>query len=48
MDKSAAPRIVIVGAGAVGSEFASCYSRYGAKTVLVEVLPRRTSIRAPP
>ena len=32
--------LLVIGSGAVGSEFASCYSRYGAKTVLVEVLPR--------
>ncbi len=32
--------VLVIGSGAVGSEFASCYSRYGAKTVLVEVLPR--------
>lgn len=32
--------LLVIGSGAVGSEFASCYSRYGTKTVLVEVLPR--------
>lgn len=32
--------VLVIGSGAVGSEFASCYARYGAKTVLVEVLPR--------
>ena len=32
--------LLVIGSGAVGAEFASCYSRYGAKTVLVEVLPR--------
>jgi dihydrolipoamide dehydrogenase len=32
--------MLVIGSGAVGSEFASCYSRYGTKTVLVEVLPR--------
>ena len=32
--------ILVIGSGAVGSEFASCYARYGTKTVLVEVLPR--------
>jgi dihydrolipoamide dehydrogenase len=32
--------ILVIGSGAVGSEFASCYSRYGAKAILVEVLPR--------
>src|SRR5512139_97403 len=32
--------LLVIGSGAVGAEFASCYSRYGTKTVLVEVLPR--------
>ena len=32
--------LLVIGSGAVGAEFASCFSRYGAKTVLVEVLPR--------
>jgi dihydrolipoamide dehydrogenase len=32
--------LLVIGSGAVGSEFASCFSRYGTKTVLVEVLPR--------
>lgn len=32
--------VLVIGSGAVGSEFASCYARYGAKTILVEVLPR--------
>ncbi len=32
--------MLVIGSGAVGSEFASCYARYGTKTVLVEVLPR--------
>lgn len=32
--------MLVIGSGAVGSEFASCYSRYGTKTVLVEVLDR--------
>jgi dihydrolipoamide dehydrogenase len=31
--------MLVIGSGAVGSEFASCFSRYGTKTVLVEVLP---------
>jgi dihydrolipoamide dehydrogenase len=30
----------VIGSGAVGSEFASCFARYGTKTILVEVLPR--------
>jgi dihydrolipoamide dehydrogenase len=32
--------LLVIGSGAVGSEFASCYSRFGTKTILVEVLPR--------
>ncbi|MGH9786530.1 MAG: dihydrolipoyl dehydrogenase, partial [Terriglobia bacterium] len=32
--------IVIIGAGAVGVEFASVYRRFGAEVVLVEMLPR--------
>jgi dihydrolipoamide dehydrogenase len=32
--------MLVIGSGAVGAEFASCFSRYGTKTVLVEVLPR--------
>jgi len=32
--------LLVIGSGAVGSEFASCFVRYGTKTVLVEVLPR--------
>ncbi len=32
--------ILVIGSGAVGAEFASCYSRFGSKTILVEVLPR--------
>ncbi len=31
--------LLVIGSGAVGAEFASCYSRYGTKTILVEVLP---------
>jgi dihydrolipoamide dehydrogenase len=30
----------VIGSGAVGAEFASCFVRYGTKTILVEVLPR--------
>ncbi len=29
-----------MGSGAVGTEFASVYSRFGAETTLVELLPR--------
>ena len=32
--------LLVIGSGAVGSEFASCFSRFGTKTILVEVLPR--------
>ena len=32
--------LLVIGSGAVGAEFASCFSRYGTKTTLVEVLPR--------
>ncbi|MFI5181657.1 MAG: dihydrolipoyl dehydrogenase [Thermoanaerobaculia bacterium] len=32
--------LLVIGSGAVGAEFASCYARFGTKTVLVEVLPR--------
>ena len=32
--------LIVMGAGAVGVEFASVYSRFGAETTLVELLPR--------
>jgi dihydrolipoamide dehydrogenase len=32
--------LIVMGAGAVGSEFASLYSRFGAETTIVELLPR--------
>jgi dihydrolipoamide dehydrogenase len=32
--------LIVMGAGAVGSEFASVYSRFGAETTIVELLPR--------
>jgi dihydrolipoamide dehydrogenase len=32
--------LIVVGSGAVGTEFASVYSRFGADTTLVELLPR--------
>lgn len=32
--------LIVMGAGAVGVEFASLYSRFGAETTLVELLPR--------
>jgi dihydrolipoyl dehydrogenase len=32
--------LVVIGSGAVGVEFASIFSRFGAKTTVVEILPR--------
>src|SRR6185436_19265692 len=32
--------LIVMGCGAVGVEFASVYSRFGAETTLVELLPR--------
>jgi dihydrolipoamide dehydrogenase len=32
--------LIVLGSGAVGTEFASVYSRFGAETTLVELLPR--------
>src|SRR4029077_8364720 len=32
--------LIVMGAGAVGVEFASVYSRFGAETTIVELLPR--------
>ena len=32
--------LIVMGSGAVGTEFASVYSRFGAETTLVELLPR--------
>ena len=32
--------LIVMGAGAVGCEFASVYSRFGAQTTIVELLPR--------
>jgi dihydrolipoamide dehydrogenase len=32
--------LVVMGSGAVGTEFASVYSRFGAETTLVELMPR--------
>jgi dihydrolipoamide dehydrogenase len=32
--------LVVIGSGAVGVEFASMFSRFGAKTTVVEILPR--------
>ena len=32
--------LIVMGAGAVGVEFASVYSRFGAETIVVELLPR--------
>ncbi len=33
-------RVAIVGAGAVGAEFASMFTSFGSKVVLIELLPR--------
>jgi dihydrolipoamide dehydrogenase len=38
--KSVPKSLVVMGSGAVGTEFASVYSRFGAETTLVELLPR--------
>src|SRR5207245_4820115 len=32
--------MIIIGAGAVGTEFASCFHRFGTKVTLLEMLPR--------
>ncbi len=32
--------LIVMGAGAVGAEFASVYSRFGAETTIVELMPR--------
>lgn len=38
--KTVAPRLGIIGAGAVGVEFASIFNRFGSKVTLLEMLPR--------
>ena len=41
LELKAVPKsLVVMGSGAVGTEFASVYSRFGAETTLVELLPR--------
>ncbi len=40
-------RVVIIGAGAIGVEFASIYAAFGAEVTLVEVLPRILPIEEP-
>ncbi len=41
LELKAVPKsLVVMGAGAVGVEFASVYSRFGAETTIVELLPR--------
>lgn len=41
LDTRAIPKsMVIIGSGAVGSEFASMFQRFGTKTTLIEMLPR--------
>lgn len=38
--KDAPKSLIVMGAGAVGVEFASIYSRFGAETTIVELMPR--------
>jgi dihydrolipoamide dehydrogenase len=38
--KDSPKSLIVMGAGAVGVEFASVYSRFGAETTIVELLPR--------
>ncbi|MFN2529965.1 MAG: dihydrolipoyl dehydrogenase [Pyrinomonadaceae bacterium] len=38
--KSVPKSLIVMGSGAVGVEFASVYSRFGAETTIVELLPR--------
>jgi dihydrolipoamide dehydrogenase len=38
--KSVPKSLIVLGSGAVGTEFASVYSRFGSDTTLVELLPR--------
>jgi dihydrolipoamide dehydrogenase len=38
--KTVPKSLIVMGSGAVGTEFASVYSRFGAETTLVELLPR--------
>src|SRR2546430_16154030 len=33
-------RLIVLGAGAVGAEFASAYRRFGSEVTIVEMLPR--------
>ena len=33
-------RLIVLGAGAVGCEFASAYQRFGSEVTVVEMLPR--------
>jgi len=33
-------RLIVLGAGAVGAEFASAYRRFGSEVTIVELLPR--------
>ena len=41
LELKATPKsLIVMGAGAVGVEFASVYSRFGAETTIVELLPR--------
>src|SRR5258706_8830150 len=38
--------LLVIGAGAVGCEFASIFSRFGAKTTIVEVMPQLLPLEA--
>jgi len=41
LELKAVPKsLIVLGSGAVGTEFASVYSRFGAETTLVELMPR--------
>ena len=40
------PRVVIVGGGATGAEFAYMYRIYGAEVTIVELLPRLIPLMA--
>ena len=39
--------LIIIGAGAVGVEFASIFNRFGTEVTVVEMLPRIVPVRAP-
>ena len=37
--------LIVIGAGAVGIEFASIFARFGATTTVIELLPARAAAR---